>query len=154
MVSSGPSLRSAHCRGCLMMKRVRREKERKAKVCSPMIQLPVDWRFFHPDVPLSLSSLLLRIPFLPFSQKAKCAFSFDVCCTFIRLPPLDRVKGPPVGWRSTAIELRRLPMYGIFSFVFSLRRSCVISCFLPWTLGWGNLWFWRWAGPVKIQEAD
>lgn len=102
-----------------------------------MIQLPVDWRFSHPDVPLSLSSLLLRIPFLPFSQKAKCAFSFDVCCTFIRPPPLDRVKGPPVGWRSTAIELRRLPMYGIFSFLFFFEK---LLCNLMFSTldGWGG----------------
>jgi hypothetical protein len=48
-------------------------------------------------------------------------------------PPLDRVKGPPVGWRSTAIELRRLPYIwmGFFSFRFETLDD-VISCFLPW----------------------
>jgi hypothetical protein len=51
----------------------KREREREAKVCGPMIQLPVDWRFSHPDVPLSLCTFFfpLRIPFLPSSQKAK-----------------------------------------------------------------------------------
>jgi hypothetical protein len=56
------------------------KREREAKVCGPMIQLPVDWRFSHPDVPLSLctSSFFfpLRIPFLPSSQKAKALSPF------------------------------------------------------------------------------
>jgi hypothetical protein len=61
----------------------KREREREAKVCGPMIQLPVDWRFSHPDVPLSLCTSFFFLPssysLFTFIPKGKSAVPLLMC---------------------------------------------------------------------------